>query len=93
MSIQAVSAYRVGDQVFPTIQEAQRKELQIVLADGGVLNESAEALLDSILKHTDDVVAILTCAPKSKKPRSDKGTHRKKTPYVAVNAALQDAKQ
>jgi hypothetical protein len=73
MSIQAVSAYRVGEQVFPTIQEAQKKEIM----DLGCTTESA----DLIIAHTDEVVAILTCQPRTKKVRSDKGTKRKpKTP-------------
>ena len=84
--IQQVSAYRVGELVFPTIQDAQKKELEMLLADGGEHTEIAKAVIESIILHTDEVVAILTCQPKSKKPRSDKGkSHRKPvvTPALA----------
>jgi hypothetical protein len=77
--IQAISAYRVGEMVFPTIQEAQNKELQDLLSDGAAHTETAKAVIDSIIAHTDEVVAILTCSPKReapRKPRSDIGKKR-----------------
>ena len=72
--IQSISAYKVGERVFPTIEEAQQNEL---LALMGAENSPTESDTNSaawIVAHTDDVVAILTCHPKSKaprKPRSD----------------------
>ena len=85
MSIQQVSAYRVGEQVFPTIQEAQKKELNDLVAEGGVMNDAGKLVIDRIIEHTDEVVAILTCQPRTKKPRSDKG--KKRTPKTAPNPA------
>ena len=85
MSIQQVSAYRVGEQVFPTIQEAQKKELNDLVAEGGVMNDAGKSVIDRIIEHTDEVVAILTCQPRTKKPRSDKG--KKRTPKTAPNPA------
>lgn len=75
--IQQVAAFQVGQQVFPTIKEAQREELRKLLSDGGEHTETALAVIDSVIKHSDEVVAILTCKPTTKKPRSDKGTKRK----------------
>jgi hypothetical protein len=85
VSIQQVSAYRVGEQVFPTIQEAQKKELNDLVAEGGVMNDAGKLVIDRIIEHTDEVVAILTCQPRTKKPRSDKG--KKRTPKTAPNPA------
>ena len=85
MSIQQVSAYRVGEQVFPTIQEAQKKELNDLVVEGGVMNDAGKLVIDRIIEHTDEVVAILTCQPRTKKPRSDKG--KKRTPKTAPNPA------
>ena len=79
--IQSISAYKVGERVFPTIEEAQQNEL---LALMGAENSPTESDTNSaawIVAHTDDVVAILTCQPKSKaprKPRSDIGKKRAK---------------
>lgn len=82
--IQAVSAYRVGEQVFPTIQEAQKSELATLFEPWTPnLNEDlAKTAATKIVEHTDEVVAILTCQPRTKKPRSDIGKKRgpKQTP-------------
>lgn len=81
MPIEMKPAAWVGQQVFPTIQEAQKSELAELLSDQGSLNEMGHEIIDRIIAHTDEVVAILTCAPKTKKPRSDKGkSHRKQLP-------------
>ena len=79
MNIQQVSAYRVGETVFPTIQEAQKAELITLLSNGCAHTDSAVAVVESIVHHTDEVVAILTCQPKAaakRKPRSDIGKKR-----------------
>jgi hypothetical protein len=82
--IQQVPAFQVGQLVFPTLQEAQKSEL-IALFDGAVdgnlefSKEGAKAFAEAVVSHTDEVVAILTCTPKSKgprKPRSDIGKKR-----------------
>lgn len=82
MAIQQVSAYKVGELVFPTIQEAQKKELlDLLLTNSSSTPEYFQGAVDTIVAHTDEVVAILTCQPKSKaqrKPRSDIGKKRVK---------------
>lgn len=83
MSIQSVSAYRVGERVFPTIEEAQKEELLSLVVPEGQLEKNGVVhdTIDRIIVHTDEVVAILTCQPKSKaprKPRSDIGKKRAK---------------
>jgi hypothetical protein len=96
MSIQSVQAYRVGEQVFPTIQEAQKEELISLLIPEGTIekNEAVHQVIDSIVHNGDEVVAILTCSPRTKKPRSDKGKKRTpKTDAAKIKAALQDVKQ
>jgi hypothetical protein len=82
VSIQTVTAYRVGEQVFPTIQQAQKEELAKLL-DGVTVDK----MLDAIVAHTDEIVAILTCTPKSKgprKPRSDIGKKRASRSEIAT---------
>ena len=79
-----VKAYQVGTLVFFTIQDAQAYELRTLLTDGTAPTDERGDVADYIVKHTDEVVAILTCAPKPKpprKPRSDMGTKRQ--PKVA----------
>ena len=78
--IQQVPAFQVGQLVFPTLQEAQKSEL-ISIMNGGKDSSSNAIAADWIVAHTDEVVAILTCQPKSKaprKPRSDIGKKRAK---------------
>jgi hypothetical protein len=93
--IQQVAAYQVGQLVFPTLQEAQKSELkdlmpdEFVHADGNspglkVAPDDKNSIADFIVAHTDDVVAILTCQPRTKKPRSDKG--KKRGPKAATSA-------
>ncbi len=71
-------AYRVGELVFLTIREAQKKEIGDLVADGAVLNDGDKIVIERIIEHTDEVVAILTFQPKStpRKPRSDIGKKR-----------------
>lgn len=93
MSIQQVSAYRVGELVFSTIKEAQKKEL-LDLSSGDrppsdAIPPEDQSWVDFIVDHTDEVVAILTCQPKPKaprKPRSDIGKKRspKEKPTLPV---------
>jgi hypothetical protein len=81
MNIQQKPAYWIGQIPFPTIQEAQRQELSALISQGGVLNDSANSVIERILENADEVVDILTCKPKSKEPRKtrkDKGVPRKK---------------
>jgi hypothetical protein len=81
VNIKQGPAWYIGQQVFPTIQEAQKEELKVLLSDGGAHTEVAKAVIDSIINHMDEVIAILTCTPKSKgprKPRSDIGKKRTK---------------
>jgi hypothetical protein len=84
--IEETKAYRVGELVFPTIQEAQKSELAKVLhgLDDGSGTSMAEGAAHIIVENTDEIVAILTCQPvaKQKKVRSDKG--KKRTPKAAA---------
>ena len=70
--------YQTGERWFRTIEEAQKEELFALLSDGDSHTEAVKDVIESLVAHTDEVVAILTCQPKSKKPRSDKG--KKRTP-------------
>ena len=74
-----VTGYKVGERVFATIEEAQKQELATLFAgDNLAHNEQSETFADAVVSHTDEVVAILTCQPKStpRKPRSDIGKKR-----------------
>ena len=76
-----VTAYQVGEQVFPTIKEAQQNELAALFdkKDSPDSEHLANVCAASVLEHADEVLAIITCQPKSKeprKPRKDKGTKR-----------------
>jgi len=89
--IEKTTAYRVGEQVFPTIQEAQKSELLTLLASKPmtITKDQALEVCEIIVAYTDEVVAILTCQPKGKKPRADKGkNHKRRTPEtVKVDAS------
>lgn len=79
MAIQKVSAYRVGERLLPTIEEAQRQELMDLIKAGETPTDIETHISDFIVNNADEVVAILTCQPKSKaprKPRSDIGKKR-----------------
>jgi hypothetical protein len=100
--IQQIPAFQVGQLVFQTLQEAQKSELSALFParnNGAVVGYNLEEITATIIENSDEVVAILTCRPSAKpktprKPRSDKGKKRAKTPSsAAVNAALQDMKQ
>jgi hypothetical protein len=75
--IQQTTAYRVGELVFPTIQGAQKKEILDLMCGDKVPTDNELKAADFIVSRTDEIVAILTCEPRTKKPRSDKGTKRK----------------
>lgn len=90
MPIELKPAAWIGTMVFPTIQEAQKAELVALLdkQDGPDATHLAEVCADSIVRHTDEIVAILTCTPvkKPKKTRSDKGTKRGPKTIVVPDA-------
>jgi hypothetical protein len=84
--IQQVAAFQVGQQVFPTIQEAQKEELRPLFRhDGDARPNSVEEVVSIIVEHAGEIVEILTGQPRTKKPRSDKG--KKRTPKTAPNPA------
>ena len=76
--------YQTGERWFKTIEEAQQSELAALfkITEGFKLNlndDDPEKIAEVIVANTDEVVAILTCTPKSKsprKPRSDIGKKR-----------------
>ena len=78
-----VKAWQVGTLLLPTIQAAQEVELAVLfesMDDGATDHEKANLCAQRVIDHADDVMAILTCQPKSKaprKPRSDIGKPRK----------------
>lgn len=89
MNITCGPAWYIGQQVFPTIQEAQKKELIDLMTGGdGRPNDDGIRMADFIVSHTDEVVAILTCQPKVKttrKQRCDIGKKRgKKEPNLPM---------
>ena len=90
MKIQQISAYRVGEMVFATIAEAQKRELLDLIAGDKVATDNEIKAAQWMVDNTDEVVAILTCQPKPKaprKPRADKG--KKRAPKdTATPAAL-----
>lgn len=78
-SIERVAGYRVGQQIFTTVEEAQLQALAFIidLSDKNV----ALTICRSILDHADEVIAILSEKPelKVRKRRSDYGAkHSKK---------------
>ncbi len=73
--------YQTGERWFRTIEEAQKEELSNLLD-----SVPPDKMLDALVEHTDEVVAILTCQPKSKapkKPRSDIGKKRASKDEIA----------
>lgn len=89
--IEKTTAYKVGQQFFPTIQDAQRQELISILSgmDTGPDTTLAEHAADTVLAQKDKVMDVLTMAPNSRpKARKANGAVRKsraaKTPERAV---------
>jgi hypothetical protein len=75
--ITETKAYRVGELVFRTIQQAQQKEILDLMCGDKVPSDIETNATEFIVEHTDQIVAILTCAPKpKKKTRSDNGVKR-----------------
>jgi hypothetical protein len=83
-----VRAFQVGTLVFPTIQEAQQQEIISLMCGEKTATDSEINAVDWMVAHTDEIVAILTCQPKStpRKPRSDIG--KKRAVKHATPAAL-----
>lgn len=77
--IEKVTGFKVGQQVFATIQDAQRAELRSVLK---LEDTGANApIIESFINNLDLIVDILTMRPNSK-PRARKingGTKKRKT--------------
>jgi hypothetical protein len=73
--------YQTGDRWFPTIQEAQKSELAALFRPWtqSDTDDFPTAAAAKVVEHADEIVAILTCQPKSKAPRklrSDIGKKR-----------------
>jgi ABC-type uncharacterized transport system auxiliary subunit len=85
--IQQVLSYLVGDKLFPCIEEAQSAEIYQLLIQSDGLDSEAHATKAAqlIVAHADEVIAILSGKPRTKKPRSDKGT--KRAPKAAAVAS------
>lgn len=78
MSIQIVSSYLVGDKLFASLEEAQRAELA-ALFEPWTKNpdeDSTTAAAAKVVEKADEVIAILSGKPRTKRVRSDKGTKR-----------------
>ena len=52
--------------VFATIAEAQKRELIDLIAGDKVATDNEIKAAEFMVAHTDEIVAILTCTPKSK---------------------------
>lgn len=87
MSIQMKPAAWIGQAVFPTIQAAQQSELLALMCGDKVPHDHETKAAEWMVTHVDEIVAILTCTPKSKaprKPRSDIGKKRSKKDATAA---------
>lgn len=91
--IEKQQAYRVGEYVFPTLQQAQIEALSQVLRglDDGAVSMNAKSAAEIIVNNADKVKDIL--GVRHRKPRVTTATKSKKKNAAAVNAALQDMKQ
>lgn len=82
MTIEKIAGYKVGEQVFSTIEEAQTHALAAVLdgLDEGQENKSALQAAEIIVNNKDEVIRILRMGPNSRRPKSAKPTrsHKKK---------------
>lgn len=77
-SIERVTGYRVGQQIFTTVKEAQIQALASMI---DMDLTAASKIAGTILDHAAEVIAILSEKPelKVRKRRSDYGTkHNKK---------------
>jgi hypothetical protein len=78
VSVQVVKAFLVGQQLFSTVTDAQKAELATLFKPWNLVpgEDGAEVAAGRVVEHAAEVIAILTCAPSPKKPRSDKGKKR-----------------
>lgn len=76
-------AYKVGNETFPTFEEAQIHSLTLLFSEmhtDDACGLSAEQVSAFTQAHADDIIEILMCQPDeekpARKPRKDKGTKR-----------------
>lgn len=91
MLIEKTTAYKVGNQCFSSIVEAQLSALENALAP--LTLEAPEKVAGLLVDNAEAIVAILEMKgdKPTRKPRSDKGKKRAKE--AAINRELQDGKQ
>lgn len=86
--IETCSAYKIGNDTFVSLKEAQVHALIQTLFPSADIAPAAEAAIQEIVAQKDKVIPILTMnepAPKTRKPRSDQGKqHRKKRAVVTT---------
>lgn len=71
-TIEPCGGWRVGDALFPILDQAQKAALCAVLG----CDSDAESV-QAIVEHRAEVIKILSMeAPKPRKPRADRGTKR-----------------
>lgn len=87
--ITKIQSYRSSDgSIFATIEEAQRKDLELLFAsqDQGTSSE------DVVLKNRDKIIDILTTTPSSKpKARAINGGRKKRAAKNEQTATFQTA--
>ncbi len=85
--IEKTTAFKVGEQFFPCIEEAQKHELAALLESVG---ESGIAAASLLISHKEEVLNILTMTPKShaKARKANGATRKPRTPkVVGINSS------
>lgn len=89
--IEKTTGYKVGEQFFPTIVEAQRAELSMLFQEYTKIPMDANTsithptILGAIIQNADRIVDILTMTPASKpRARRINGGTKKRTPKPAT---------
>ena len=87
--IQFTKSYKTDDnQVFGTIEEAQKHELETLLHDKGVSKGEVPSVAKLLIDRKDIIVDILTMTPSSKpKARSIHGGTKKRPSKTVVTDA------
>lgn len=83
--IEKTTGYKVGDQFFPTIVEAQRAELATIFNGDPKASVTVDGVLTNIIQNSDRIVDILTMTAASKpRARRINGGTKKRTPKPAT---------
>jgi hypothetical protein len=78
--IEKITGFKVGEQFFPTIEDAQKAELVELLSETAFNAEDTKLIAAVIVEDSEKIIDILTMKPSSRpKARKINGGRKKRT--------------